>query len=130
MLWQKEPIFCLEISPVTRHGQHIPAEDPWAGAVTAAQRHLLLPLLSPLPSTQPCRPICPRCLIVFPSDLLLLQSACPARISCEVLSLRSEGGRRVEGKLLLLLSQCEICCIPRKSSGTWLSPTALATVRI
>lgn len=29
---------------------------------------------------------------------------------------------RSEGKLLLLLSHCEVCCIPRKSSGTWLSP--------
>lgn len=28
---------------------------------------------------------------------------------------------RVERKLFLLLSHCEICCIPRKSFGTWLS---------
>lgn len=28
---RESPIFCLEISPMTRDGQHIPAEDPHAG---------------------------------------------------------------------------------------------------
>lgn len=98
---------CLEpTSSVSLHLErsHVQVEHRWHGAISCLLCSVCCPPPNPLDPPSPGS----------------FGFTCPRGRFCEMLSLRSEGG--LEGKLLLLLSHCKICCIPRKSSGTWLSP--------